>query len=258
MPSLSYKSGFVDAVENISFTPDGKGFYARDNSGRSIKYSDLNTAKEVIQSKEKIVAMDVSHDGNKIAGVTDDGNLYVWDTKNNYEMSTYKMPTTRLTGLSFSPDGLLIIVGNEGGRLWITRGGVVTKELTGHTSAIEEIKYNHEGKFMATASKDKTIRMWNMSKLSQPPTLLSEHDWVWGMAFSPDDEQIMAGIHSVQETTVGKVDYTIHSFPTKIKTMANLLCGFVKRNMNAEEWETYAGELKYEKTCENYPANNNK
>ncbi|HEY5826518.1 MAG TPA: High-affnity carbon uptake protein Hat/HatR, partial [Cyclobacteriaceae bacterium] len=135
-------TGFTDAIENISFTPDGKGFYARDNSGRSIKYSDLNTAKEVIQSKEKIVAMDVSHDGNKIAGVTDEGNLYVWDTKHNYEMSTYKMPTARLTGLSFSPDGLLIIVGNEGGRLWITRGGIVTKELTGHTSAIEEIKYN--------------------------------------------------------------------------------------------------------------------
>jgi WD40 repeat protein len=249
-------SGFIDAVENISFTPDGKGFYARDNSGRSIKYSDLSSAKEVIQSKEKIVAMDVSTDGSKIAGVSDEGNLYVWDTKNNFAVTTYKMPTARLTGLAFSPDGSLIIVGNEGGRLWITRGGVISRELTGHTSAIEEIKYNHEGKFMATASKDKTIRMWNMSMLNQPPTLLSEHDWVWGMAFAPDDEQIMAGIHSVQETTVGKVDYTIHSFPTKINTMANLLCGFVKRNMNGEEWETYAGDLKYEKTCENYPANN--
>jgi energy-coupling factor transporter ATP-binding protein EcfA2 len=249
-------AGFTNAIENISFTPDGKGFYARDNSGRSIKYSDLNTAKEVIQSKEKIVYMDVSRDGNKIAGVSDEGNLYVWDTRSNFAVVTYKMPTNRLTCLSFSPDGSLIIVGNEGGRLWITRNGIITRELTGHSSAIEEIKYNHEGKFMATASKDKTMRMWNMGMLNQPPTLLSEHDWVWSMAFSPDDEQIMAGIHSVQETTVGKVDYTIHSFPTKINTMANLLCGFVKRNMNNEEWETYAGDLKYERTCENYPANN--
>lgn len=249
--------GFRQAVENLTFTPDGKGFYARDNAGYSIKFSDLKTAKEVITSKEKIVAISMSSDGKKIAGAGDNGNLYVWDVQNNYQVVSYKMPDTRLTAVTFSPDNKLIIIGNERGRVWITNNGIITRELTGHTSAIEEIKYNHAGNFMATASKDYSIRLWNMKQLNQSPTLLSEHDWVWSVAFSPDDEQLMAGIHSVQETVVGKVDQTIHAYPTKIKTMSSLLCGYTERNMNTEEWNSYVGEdLPYEKTCANLPVNN--
>lgn len=249
-------SGFVQAIENLRFTPDGNGFYARDNAGHSIKYSDMNTAREIIHSDEKIVAMDVSSDGRKIAGAGENGNLYVWDTKNNYEATMYKMPDIRLTAVAFNPDGTQIIVGNERGRVWITSNGLVTRELAGHTSAIEQIKYNHAGNFMATASKDYSIRLWNVKKLNLAPTLLSEHDWVWTVAFSPDDEQLVAGIHSVQETVVGQVDQTIHAYPTKIKTMAGLLCGFTSRNMDKEEWNTYVAEdLPYEKTCPNLPAN---
>lgn len=249
-------SGFKQAVANITFTPDGKNFYARDNAGFSIKFSDLQTVKEVISSKEKITDISLSPDGKKIAGVGDAGNLYVWDTQNNYQVASYKMPDTRLTAVAFSPDGTQLIVGNERGRIWITINGIVNRELTGHTSAIEEIKYNHSGNFMATASKDYSIRLWNIRQLNQAPTLLSEHDWVWSVAFSPDDEQLMAGIHSVQETVVGKVDQTIHAYPTKIKTMSGLLCGYTERNMSQEEWNSYVGEdLPYEKTCPNLPVN---
>lgn len=249
--------GFKQAAENLTFTPDGKGFYARDNAGHSIKYSDLQTVKEIITSKEKITALSMSTDGKKLAGAGDSGNLYVWDTQNNYEMVTYKMPDTRLTAVAFSPDGSQLIVGNERGRVWITSNGLLIRELAGHTSAIEEIKYNHAGSFMATASKDYSIRLWNTKKLNQAPTLLSEHDWVWSVAFSPDDEQLMAGIHSVQETVVGQLDQTIHAYPTKINTMAGLLCGYTKRNMNEEEWNSYVGEdLPYQKTCPDLPENN--
>ncbi|MEQ9415248.1 MAG: High-affnity carbon uptake protein Hat/HatR, partial [Cyclobacteriaceae bacterium] len=250
--------GFKQAAENITFTPDGKGFYARDNAGYSIKYSDMQTAKEVISSKEKLVAISMNKQGTKIAGAGDNGNVYVWDLKNNYEMVTYKMPDTRLTAVAFSPDGSQLVVGNERGRVWIYNNRILVRELTGHTSAIEDIKYNQAGNFMATASKDYSIRLWNTKRLTEAPTLLSEHDWVWSVVFSPDDEQLMAGIHSVQETVVGKVDQTIHAYPTKINTMADLLCGYTERNMNREEWNYYVGEdLKYEKTCPNLPSNDN-
>lgn len=250
--------GFTQAVENITFTPDGTGFYARDNAGYSIKYSDMQSAKEVISSKEKLMAISMNEQGTKIAGAGVDGNVYVWDLKNNYEMVTYKMPGTRLTAVTFSPDGSQLVIGNERGRVWIYNNGILVRELTGHTSAIEAIKYNHSGNFMATASKDYSIRLWNTKRLTEAPILLSENDWVWSVAFSPDDEQLMAGIHSVQEIVVGKVDQTIHAYPTKINTMADLLCGYTTRNMNKEEWSYYVGEdLPYEKTCPNLPANNN-
>ncbi len=76
--------GFISDVENLNFTPDSKGFYARSNSGKSIMYSDLSTAHEVINNKEKITSIDLSPDGNKLCGGGVNGNLYVWDLKNNF------------------------------------------------------------------------------------------------------------------------------------------------------------------------------
>ncbi len=248
--------GFKQAVENITFTPDGKGFYARDNAGHSIKYSDFTNVKEVVASKEKITAISMNRDGSKIAGAGEDGNVYVWEIRNNFESVAYKMKDSRLTAITFNPDGSQLIIGNERGRIWIYNNGILLRELTGHTSAIEDIKYNHAGNFMATASKDYSIRLWNVKKLTEAPTLLSEHDWVWSVAFSPDDEQLMAAIHSVQETVVGKLDQTIHAYPTQISTMADLLCNYTERNMNKEEWDSYVGvDLSYEKTCPDLPAN---
>ncbi len=252
-------TGFVADVENINFTNDGKGFYARSNSGKSIMYSDLNTAKEVIACKEKITSIDLSPDGTKLTGGGVDGNLYIWDLKNNYAVSSYSILNQGkdILTVAFTPAGNEVVIGAESGELRIVNSGVVRRILTGHTSHIEQIKFNHAGKFMATASKDKSIRLWNLKDLNQQPQVLNDHDWVWSMAFSPDDSQIMAGIHSIVQNIGPKdVDYTIHVWPTKISAMSGKLCGYVKRNLTKSEWDQFVNDDNYQSTCPNLPANN--
>lgn len=96
-----------------------------------------------------------------------------------------------------------------------------------------------------------------MSLLKEQPIVLSDHkDWVWSATFTPDDEQLIASVHSATETVKG-VEHTIRAWPTKIPTMADILCGYVKRNINTDEWDTFAGnDLPYESTCADLPANN--
>lgn len=251
-------AGFISDIGDIHFTNDNKGFYARDNSGHSIRYSDLNSAKEVIASKEKINYLDMSPDGKKLVGAGNDGNLYIWDIQNNYAQTVYKIDNDGkgLSAASFTPDGTQLVVGNTYGLLRIVANGVVVRELSGHTSAIEHIKFNFKGNFMATASKDFSIRLWNYRQLGQPPMVLSDHDWVWNVAFTPNDEQLMAGINSVKEE-IGKTNQTIHAWPTNIKSMSDKLCMYTKRNMSQEEWDLYVGaDLPRLKTCENLPENN--
>jgi WD40 repeat protein len=251
-------AGFISDIGDIHFTNDNKGFYARDNSGHSIRYSDLNTAKEVIAPKEKINYLDISPDGRKLVGAGNEGNLYIWDIQNNYKETVYKIDNAGrgLTAASFTPDGQQLVVGNTYGLIRIVNNGLVTRELSGHTSTIEHIKFNFKGNFMATASKDFSIRLWNFKEPGQPPMVLSDHDWVWSVAFTPNDEQLMAGINSVKEE-IGKTNQTIHAWPTNIQSMADKLCSYTKRNMSAEEWALYVGkDLPYLKTCENLPENN--
>jgi WD40 repeat protein len=134
---------------------------------------------------------------------------------------------------------------------------VVVRTLSGHISPVEQIKFNHKGDFMATASKDKTVRLWKLNELSEQPIVLSDHhDWIWSIAFTPDDEQLLAGLQSTAETLKG-IEETIHAWPTKVETMSNILCGEISRNMTQEEWDLYVGDdLTYVKTCPNYPENN--
>lgn len=257
-------NGFTQSIEDIEFTPDGKSFYARDNGGRSIKVSDLSQAREIIKPTVKINAIDLSPDGKKLAGAGDDGVLYVWDLANNntlVELDKTSGGKDHLTAVSFSNDGTQIVVGDDNGLIKIYAQNQLIRILPGHEGQIEEIKFNHKGDFMATASKDKTVRLWNMNKLSEQPIKLRDHaDWVWSLAFSPDDEQVMIGLQSSRQVVRSgelEVEESIRAYPTKIPTMANILCGFkITRNMNREEWDLYVGEdLPYENTCPNYPNN---
>jgi WD40 repeat protein/energy-coupling factor transporter ATP-binding protein EcfA2 len=253
--------GYSYAIENICITPNSDGFFARDNSGRSIKFSDLKTAREVIQPPVKINSIALSPDGTILAGAGENGTLYLWDIKNNYAVKEVPRLGNPLTSVEFGPEGRRIITGDNVGivKIYDNQAGLIIRTLSGHTSGIEQIRFNHGGTFMATASKDKTVRLWNMSNLKEQPIVLSDHkDWVWSATFTPDDEQLLASVHSSTETVKG-VEHTIRAWPTKIPTMSDILCGFIKRNIDSDEWDTFAGnDLPYEQTCADLPANNNK
>lgn len=262
--------GFTNAVENVHFTPDGKGVYVRDNAGRSIKYSDLNTAKEVIKPPVKINSIDLSWDGKKLAGAGENGILYIWDIDNNYKVTEINLKTranTHLTAVSWHPNAAQLITGDTDGLLRIvsTLSNSVVKNLPGHEGPIEQIKYNHGASFFASASKDKSVRLWNLNKnkLNVQPIQLKGHgDWVWTIAFTPNDEQLMVGLQSSRqvikrsatEDEIGIAnEESIWAYPTQINTMSDLLCSqYIKRNMTDEEWITHVGKLEEmpkENTC---------
>lgn len=249
--------GYKSDIGDIHFTPDGKGFYARDNSGQSVRYSDLNSAREVIAVKGKISALELSPDGTKLAGAGVSGNLFIWDINNDYAESKIVVPNASLTSVSYAPDSKTLVVGTTSGQVLLIENGRITRTLSGHTAGITNIRFNYQGTFMATASKDWSVRLWNYKDLNKQPMVLSDHDWVWNLAFTSDDEQLIAGIQSVKETKIGQVDQTIHAWPTRVETMSGLLCGYLQRNLGKEEWDSYVAEdLPYELTCPDLPANN--
>jgi WD40 repeat protein/energy-coupling factor transporter ATP-binding protein EcfA2 len=255
-------TGFSYNIEDVHFAPDGKGLYARDNGGKSIKYSDFTTTRTVVTPPVKINSIDLSADGKRLAGAGDNGTLYIWDVTNNFAVTEVRNLGKNLTAVTWHPTENQVIVGNEAGLLRIVRNGILVRNLSGHNGPIEKIQYNHKANFFASASKDRSVRLWNVNKLTEPPIRLLDHsDWVWTITFSPDDEQVMAGLHSnIQTVRQGEIhtEASIRTYPTRIESMANILCNqAIKRNMTQDEWNTYVGsDLDYVKTCLSYPANN--
>ncbi|MDA1054578.1 MAG: WD40 repeat domain-containing protein [Planctomycetota bacterium] len=65
--------------------------------------------------------------------------------------------------LALSPDGARIFVGNADGKIrqLLTANGVVERTLEGHADAITELMVAPNGQQLASASRDKTLRIWN-------------------------------------------------------------------------------------------------
>ncbi|HNF81932.1 MAG TPA: hypothetical protein PK325_17385, partial [Cyclobacteriaceae bacterium] len=188
----------------------------------------------------------------------------------NYAVTKIDLRTrtnTHLTAVCWHPKAEQLIIGDTDGLLRVisTVSNSVIKNLPGHEGPIEQIKYNHGASFFASASKDKSVRLWNLNKLNVQPIQLKGHgDWVWTIAFTPNDEQVMVGLQSARQVIkrsatdanfVTANEESIWAYPTKITTMANILCSeFIKRNMTDDEWTTFVGkmdEMPKEKTCSN-------
>lgn len=253
--------GFT-GVETVEFAKLETGAYVRDQAGFSIKFTDFTNVREVVKPKEKITTIALSPDGKRLAGTGTGGSLFIWDLTNNYAEKVAFKNTAPLTSVAWSLDNSRrIIVGDNNGQVRIITedSTVPPRVLSGHTAHIEQIVFNNAGTFLATTSRDGKVRLWNWNKLSDNPIVLSDKnvgDWIWSAAFSPDDEQLMVGIHS----NTNNAKETIHVWPTKVSTMSNSLCTYIDRNMTKDEWDNFAGGnagLKYERTCDNYPANNN-
>ena len=183
--------------------------------------------------------------------------LYSWDSSKDYKQEVLFKNPTALTSVTFASDGRRIVIGDRAGlvRIIVAGSNLPPRILTGQSSTIDQVLFNRDNTFLATSSRDGSVRLWNWTMLSEDPIVFQNKlsDVSLKIQFSPDDQQII--ILAANEKQKGNGIIAI--WPISSSVMADLLCKYINRNMTKDEWTNFVGaDLPYERTCNTVPENN--
>lgn len=121
-------------------------------------------------------------------------------TKSNFEQlgmmifSEFDGIDTGTGAVAFSPDGTRVasavtdfVTGENVIRLWSVVDGKELHTLRGHTSSIRSIAFSPNGEILASASWDRTLKLWKVSAGREAATLISFDRSSW-VIFTPEGQ----------------------------------------------------------------------
>ncbi|MEM0980434.1 MAG: TIR domain-containing protein [Cyanobacteria bacterium P01_H01_bin.58] len=133
-----------------------------------------------------------SPDEQKLASVSADGTIRLWDLAGN-DLGVLDREGGPLLDLDFAPDGQQLAAVDADGQLylWDSAGELVT-EWQAHAQLTRAVKFSPNGQFIATASEDATVKLWDREG-EFVRTLTADLRGFESLIWTPDNHLIAGG-----------------------------------------------------------------
>jgi WD40 repeat protein/serine/threonine protein kinase len=206
--SLHTFIGHTSAVlAAVSFTPDGTILASGGQDG-SVRLWDVATRRPILSLEgfePGVGSLAFTPDGAILAFASGNGRIHLWDVAARRHVVSWQA-AARYTKIAFTPDGKLLASGGGSGPIefWDIPTGYKRASLPGPGG--NRVAISPDGRTLA-ASKDTTVRLWDMATQQETAVLPGHKANVNGLAFSPDGKMLVSCGH---DATIKLWDLATH------------------------------------------------
>ncbi|WP_168189364.1 WD40 repeat domain-containing protein [Paludisphaera borealis] len=148
--------------------------------------------------QDRIHSVAFSADGETLGAVNFTGEFKLWNWKTGRELTSLAAKIGPVHCFAFTADGRSVAVspwgfGSGGPTLWDLQTGALRRRFLGQPDGVNRLVLSPDGRFLATATMNQTVKVWNVETGAVEAVLDEKLGWVKTLAFTEDGARIAYG-----------------------------------------------------------------
>lgn len=150
---------------------------------------------ELLPSSHKSAPHLATNSAGNVLASADADAVILWDWRSSSEFRRFCGPQKPLNYLAINHDASRLALALQGGELLVlkTENGNTRSIQTSNESSIASIAFSSDSRFLATASSDQSVKLWEVESGRLVWSVSLDFGDVWCVAFSPDGTRLAAG-----------------------------------------------------------------